>query len=88
MNSYVILQTFGRVAERSNATDCKSVVSRLRWFESIPFHHFKDRPYVGLFFIKGLPYVNVVNNKKYIVVQFQHMGHTKYCFVLQEIIAR
>ncbi len=34
------------------------------------------------FFIKGLPYVNVVNNKKYIVVQFQHMGHTKYCFVL------
>lgn len=38
INLYVILQTFGRVAERSNATDCKSVVSRLRWFESIPFH--------------------------------------------------
>ena len=30
---------FGRVAERPNATDCKSVVLRLRWFESIPFHH-------------------------------------------------
>lgn len=29
---------FGRVAERPNATDCKSVVLRLRWFESIPFH--------------------------------------------------
>lgn len=29
----------GGVAERSNATDCKSVDFRLRWFESIPLHH-------------------------------------------------
>ena len=29
----------GGVAERSNATDCKSVDFSLRWFESIPLHH-------------------------------------------------
>ena len=29
----------GGVAERSNATDCKSVGETLRWFESSPLHH-------------------------------------------------
>ena len=29
----------GEVAERSNATDCKSVGATLRWFESSPLHH-------------------------------------------------
>lgn len=30
--------TSGGVAERSNATDCKSVGVTLRWFESSPLH--------------------------------------------------
>ena len=33
----------GKVAERPNATDCKSVVLRLRWFESISSHQKKYR---------------------------------------------
>ncbi len=32
----------GGVAERSNATDCKSVDFSLRWFESIPLHQLKS----------------------------------------------
>ena len=32
-------QMRGGVAERSNATDCKSVGETLRWFESSPLHH-------------------------------------------------
>lgn len=31
---------FGGVAERSNATDCKSVDLGLRKFKSFPLHHF------------------------------------------------
>ena len=36
--SFPVLLKNGGVAERSNATDCKSVDFRLRWFESIPLH--------------------------------------------------
>ena len=30
---------YGGVPERPKGADCKSVVARLRWFESIPLHH-------------------------------------------------
>ncbi len=38
-NPHSLSEFYGGVAERSNATDCKSVDFRLRWFESIPLHH-------------------------------------------------
>ena len=33
----------GQVPERLKGTDCKSVIFGLRWFESIPAHHFFHR---------------------------------------------
>ncbi len=38
-NPHSLSDINGGVAERSNATDCKSVDFSLRWFESIPLHH-------------------------------------------------
>ena len=35
--------TYASVAERSNATDCKSVVERLRRFESCPAHNYMHK---------------------------------------------
>ena len=42
---------FGQVAEWLKAADCKSVLIRVRWFESIPVHHKRGSNQNYLFFI-------------------------------------